>query len=733
MSQPSILIIDDEPENFDVIEVLLSDQHYELYYTSNGQDVMNYLDVFQPDVILLDVMMPEEDGIEVCKRLKALPKWQSIPIIMVTALTAKEDLARCLTAGADDFISKPVNSIELKARINSMLRIKHQYDQLQTSLKRQAVLEAEKLELLESRNIELEKQVEERTAALNTTANQYITLANLAPVGIFRCDTDKNCVYVNQRWCDIAGITLEEVAKQGWLKAVHPDDQDTIIYEWNIANQENLPFNLEYRFLWADQTVKWVFGQAVAERNAHGHITGYLNTITDISELKKAQELIFYNAFHDSLTDLPNRRALMEKLKLAINRAKRDETYNYAVLFLDLDRFKVINDSLGHLAGDQLVRKIAQKLKIHLRKVDFLARLGGDEFVILVEEMASIQSIINITESILKAFETPLMFKDYEMFITMSIGIVFATKEYSKPEDLLRDADLAMYRAKVHGRSSYKIFDAEMHTQAVNRLTLENELHKALERQEFIVYYQPIMDIHSHLLMGFEGLVRWQHPTRGFISPQEFVSLAEETGLIVQIDRWMLHTACQQLASWKTEFANHFPLKMSINLSVKDLRQASFLDNIDQMLAETGLDGDSITLEITESMLIEKIQDTIDLLDQLKARKIKISIDDFGTGYSSLNYLHCLPADNLKIDRSFVAQMLEGNRNYQIVSTIIALSNELGLSVIAEGIETPHQLQWLKQLGCEFGQGYLFSKPLPAKEIETKFLLRPLGQNIALK
>ncbi|GBF78903.1 two-component system response regulator [Aphanothece sacrum] len=606
MNSPVILVVDDEPRNFDVIESFLSHENYELNYASSGEEALESLNLMPIDLILLDVMMPEMDGLEACSLIKVNPQWQSIPIIMVTALTAKEDLARCLNTGADDFISKPVNSLELRARVNSMLRIKQQYDEIQIGLQRQAILEAEKIEILENRNIELEKQVAARTASLRATA-----------------------------------------------------------------------------------------------------------------------EVITHNALHDPLTDLPNRRMLLERLELAINKAKQVDSYNYAVLFLDLDKFKVINDSLGHLIGDQLLIKIAENLNNHLQEIYLVTRFGGDEFVILLEYINGIEEIIKITEGILKNFQYPIKLNEYEkeMVVSASIGIVWETKDYSRAADLIRDADIAMYKAKSQGRNSYYIFDAEMHTQAVNRLTLENDLRKALEREEFIVYYQPIMDIQNNILMGFEALVRWQHPTRGFISPIEFISISEDTGLIVSIDTWMFKAVCQQLAIWKNKFPHRFPLKMTINLSAQDIRKASLMEDIDHTLAETGLDGNSITLEITESRLIEDLPQTIDLLTKLKERNIQISIDDFGTGYSSLNYLHRLPANYLKIDRSFVKEMQEENRNYQMISTIINLSNQLGLKVVAEGIETIEQLQWLQQLKCEFGQGYLFSKPLPVQEIEEKFLI----------
>lgn len=561
------------------------------------------------------------------------------------------------------------------------------------------------------------------------------TLASNIPGMIYsfvhHCDGSAAFEYISLGCLDLLELTPDLVLENASLcfGQIHIGDREVFYTAVKQSAETLKPFTHEWRLVTPSGKLKWVQTNARPESRENGDIVWY-GVLLDVTDKKQAQELIIHNALHDPLTDLPNRTLLVERLELAINRTKRVETYRYAVLFLDLDRFKVINDSLGHLAGDQLLKDIAQKLKTHLREVDLVARIGGDEFVILLEDIPGIEKAIQVTERILKDFQTPLILNDAEVVISTSIGIVLGTNHYSQASDLLRDADIAMYRAKAQKRSSYKIFDVKMHTQAVNRLTLETDIRKALEREEFVIYYQPIVDILSDAygrqsqpqagrLIGFEALVRWQHPTRGFILPREFMAIAEETGLIVQIDRWMLYTACQQLANWKTKFTTHLPLKMSINLSAQDIRQTSLIEDIDRILAQTNLPGDSIALEITESMLIENISKTIDLLTELKTRKIQISIDDFGTGYSSLNYLHRLPTDNLKIDRSFVSQMEEGNRNYQVVSTIIALSNQLGLGTVAEGIETPQQLQWLQQLGCELGQGYLFSKPLSHQTAEA--------------
>jgi diguanylate cyclase (GGDEF)-like protein/PAS domain S-box-containing protein len=702
MVLPSILVVDDEPHNFDVIEALLFDKSYDLNYSSNGSEAIQSLELIQPDVILLDVMMPGINGIEICRQIKAIEKWRMVPIIIVTALNRKEDLAQCFDAGADDFITKPINKIELRARVNSMLRIKQHYDLLQTSLERQAALEKEKVE-----------------ASLKESENRYASLASVVPVGIFRLDLDGHCLYVNDHWSYITGMSADESEGLGWLNGIHPEDRITVARQWYDATKiGTVPLSLECRFLGSKDNTIWVIGQSVLERNEHGQMTGFVGTITDITERKEAQKNLLYNSLHDPLTSLANRTLLIKTLEVAIAKASVSERYQYAVLFLDLDRFKVINDSLGHLFGDQLLQNVAQKLQSYLKPTDLIARIGGDEFVILLEDIAGDEDVLQVVQKILHQFQTSTVINGQEVFITTSIGLVFGNSHYKKANDLIRDADIALYHAKSEGKATYRVFDARMHTQAVNRLNLETQLRKAFERDEFVLHYQPIMDIFKKELVGFEALVRWQHPTRGLILPSEFIPITEETGLILRLDDWVINESCRQLSDWRNRFPEHFPLKISVNLSVQDLRATNLVSSIESSLSKTGLSGDCITLEITESMLIDNIHKTIDLLNQLREKNIHISIDDFGTGYSSLKYLHLLPADYLKIDRSFVSRMAQENRDYQVVNTIINLSNQLGVAVIAEGIETNQQLKWLEKLGCEFGQGYFFSKPLPASEIE---------------
>ena len=604
-------------------------------------------------------------------------------------------------------------------QLEEITLLKRLSTQLAIAIQQAATYEQIQTELTERRNTEMR---------LRESEQRYATLAAVAPVGIFRTDARGHCVYVNEQWCLMTGLESSQAMGLGWLSGIHRDDYETVSCEWYRTVKEHCSFQLEYRFAHDDGSTVWVFGQAIPHYDDRQQLRGYVGTITDISDLKQAQKLIIHNALHDPLTDLPNRTLLTERIDLAISRTRHLPTYQYAILFLDLDRFKIINDSLGHLAGDQLLKTIARRLSSYLRTIDMVARLGGDEFVILLEEVTSAEEVIEVAEKILADCQKPLNLNGYEMFTTLSIGIVLGNRRYHQASELIRDADIALYRAKAKGRNSYQIFDAAMHTQALQRLNLETGLRRALSQDEFVVVYQPIVDLVTHRIVGFEALIRWRPATNKIISPDKFVPVAEEIGLIVPIDSWVMQTVCQQLARWRTQFPHCCHLKMGLNLSVKDLRQAGLVEEIDRVLATTGLAGSSICLEVTESILIDDISQTVDVLSQLKARNIQIGIDDFGTGYSSLTYLHQLPADILKIDRSFVGQMQTGSRNYQLVSTIIALGKQLGLTVVAEGIETRQQLQWLQDLGCPLGQGFLFSTAVEPAEIENRFLRSGLLQ-----
>src|SRR5438309_512508 len=436
------------------------------------------------------------------------------------------------------------------------------------------------------------------------------------------------------------------------------------------------------------------------------------------SQLKESKEHFRHAAFHDALTNLPNRALLAENLKFVIERAKQHEDYQFAVLFLDLDRFKNVNDSLGHSIGDQLLIAMARRLEHCIREVDMVARLGGDEFAILLDGISDSSDATSMAERIEEKLESPFNLSGHEVFTTTSIGIALSSTGYDHPEDMLRDADTAMYRAKAQGKACYEVFDKGMHARAVYLLQMETDLRRALDREEFRVYYQPIVLLESGKLAGFEALIRWEHPERGFINPGDFISLAEDTGLIAPIGMWVLQRACEQLAKWQWQSPANRNLFMSVNLSSKQLAQSSLVNQIREVLQQTHVEAKHLKLEITESAVMDNAETAVQLLRRLKALGVQLSIDDFGTGYSSLGYLHRFPVDTLKIDRSFIGRIGEAAENIEIVRTIVSLADNMGMEVVAEGVETLAQFSQLRALNCQYGQGYLFSRPVEASSID---------------
>ncbi|GAB1541017.1 hypothetical protein NUACC21_36860 [Scytonema sp. NUACC21] len=459
--------------------------------------------------------------------------------------------------------------------------------------------------------------------------------------------------------------------------------------------------------------------------NERGEIHQILGITHDITERKRVESQLHHDAFHDTLTGLPNRALFMERLKCAVEQAKQQEDYLFAVLFLDLDGFKVINDSLGHLLGDQFLIAIASRLKVCLGPRDTVARLGGDEFTVLLEGLQDVRDALCFADQIQQALSLPFYLDGQEVFSTASIGIALSEIGYDRPEDVLRDADTAMYQAKALGRARYKLFNSDMYTNAVARLQLETDLRRAIDRQEFRVYYQPIISLASGRMTAFEALLRWQHPERGFVSPLDFIPVAEETGLIVPIGYWVLQEACRQMQAWRVYYGTNSPRKISVNLSIKQFSQADLIEQITNILRSTGLDASSLVLEITESAIMEKSDRTTAALSQLQALGIELAIDDFGTGYSSLGRLHSFPICGLKIDRSFVSPINPNGRNLEIIETITTLAQKLGVYVTAEGVETSEQLALLRELNCEYGQGYFFARPLDSSAAEALIIANP--------
>ncbi|OQY27742.1 MAG: hypothetical protein B6244_09545 [Candidatus Cloacimonetes bacterium 4572_55] len=560
---------------------------------------------------------------------------------------------------------------------------------------------------------------------LQASEERYALAALSANDGLWDWDLGTNDVYYFSRWKSMLGYREDEVKPEldEWYSRIHEDDIKKVKSQIDAhLKGDTEHFESEHRMRHKDGTYRWMLNRGLAIRNEDGKVYRMAGSQTDITKRKRAEGQLLHDAFHDMLTGLPNRALFMDRMGLAFYRYKRVESYQFGVIFLDIDHFKNINDSLGHVIGDNLLIEIAYRLESSLRLGDTLARMGGDEFGILVANASDINEALLVADRVQNELRMPFVFENHEVFVTASIGIAYSQTGYDRPEDLLRDVDTAMYRAKALGRDRHVIFDEAMHEHAVKRLQTETDLRRAIERKEFQVYYQPIISLKNNCISGFEALIRWQHPKLGMIFPKNFITIAEETGLIVPIDLWVLEEACRQTKRWQMQYQKEPPLFISVNLSGKQFMQSDLVDQIDRIRRESDLNAHSLKLEITESAVMENAKSASMMLSRLRDMNFQLCIDDFGTGYSSLSYLHSFPVNTLKIDQSFVMRIEKNGQNSEIVKTIILLANNMNMDVVAEGVETKEHLKLLKELQCEYAQGFYFSRPLNAENAEKIFL-----------
>jgi diguanylate cyclase (GGDEF)-like protein len=581
--QGSILIVDDNPTNLRLLSKLLAQEGYEVRKALDGSMALKSVRMLLPDLILLDLMMPNLNGYEVCQQLKQDPYTHDVPIIVLSALNASFDKVKAFQSGATDYITKPFQFEEVLARVQHQLQLKTAKAALRQL------------------NGELERRVQQRTQQLEVAHAKLMALA-----------------------------------------------------------------------------------------------------------------------LQDQLTGLPNRVSFSERLSAALEKARINPTFQFAVVFLDCDRFKVINDSLGHSKGDLLLIGISHRLRDIAKlypSVEGIARFGGDEFALLLTDMSDQTLVTEITQAIFQHLSHPFKIADRNIFINASVGIVWGHRDYEKAEYLLRDADTAMYWAKASGKAQYRWFEPSLHSRAITLLQLESDLRLAIERQEFRVFYQPIVNLKNRKISGFEALVRWWHPTQGFITPDHFIPFSEETGLIIDIGTQVLRQACRDLAQWQQQGLVSSDLTISVNLSTQQLLQPNIVNIICQTIEQSGIRPNHLRLELTESAIIDNREFVDSVLRTLRSQNIQLSIDDFGTGYSSLSYLHTLPVNCLKIDRSFVKSINASEESLGIVPLIISIAHTMGMQVIAEGVENELQYQQLKALDCDYGQGYLFDPALDAPHV----------------
>jgi diguanylate cyclase (GGDEF)-like protein/PAS domain S-box-containing protein len=570
---------------------------------------------------------------------------------------------------------------------------------------------------LKRRNFELDQAKAERERAfesLTASEQRCAMLLKGASDGGWDWDLATNRMHFCERWKGMLGYAADELSERPdeWFTRVHPEDIERVQSEIMSHLLGQTPqFQSEHRLRGKDGEYRWMLCRGLAVMDSDRHVYKMTGSLSDVTDHKKTEKELLHNAYHDALTGLPNRSLFTDRLKKSIEKVRNGEGYSFGVLFLDLDRFKVVNDSLGHQIGDQLLVATARRLESCLRPGDIVARLGGDEFAIILEQVRQVNDAVQAAERIREHLSSPFNLSGHEVFISASIGIALNQTASEEPEEMLRNADTAMYRAKEQGRGSFELFDKAMQARNAALSQLETGLRRALAHDEFRVHYQPIISLDSWRISGFEALLRWEHPEHGYVSPLKFIPVAEETGLIIPIGQWVLKEACKQLRVWQDQFPSQPPLAMAVNLSGKQFSQPDLIDRIAQILKESDLEASSLKIEITESAIIENIDAAALMLKRIKSLGVRLCLDDFGTGYSSLSYLHRFPIDTLKIDRSFVSK-INVPKNTEIVRTILTLAANLGMDVVAEGVETRDQILKLTGLNCEYVQGYLLSKPI---------------------
>ena len=669
-----MLLVEDDEDDFVLTRDLLADSRrtrFELDWVSTFDDALGALTRNGHDVALIDYRLGEHDGLELLHHARGLGV--TAPLILLTGQGDGDIDLAAMRAGAADYL--------VKGQIDAPL--------LERSIR---------YALEQSRTLQALRESEERYALSARGAND----------GLWVWDLRDDEVYYSPRWKSMLGYTEEQIgdSPEEWLTRVHPDD--IVLLRTAIDRHlrgETPHLESEHRMRCRDGSYRWMLSRGLAVRDGGGTPVRFAGSQTDVTERKVAVDRLTHDAFHDALTNLPNRALFMDRLERAMEQQRRHADAMFAVLLLDLDRFKVVNDSLGHVLGDELLVAVAERLTRMLRSSDTVARLGGDEFAMLIDGIDHETDAVRAAQRIQDALLVPFRIGPHEIFTTVSIGIALSTTGYHRPQDVLRDADIAMYRAKARGKARHEVFDIAMHERAVKLLGLETDLRRAIDRGELRVYYQPVVDLQNERLAGFEALLRWQRGDE-LVSADEIVPLAEETGLIVPIGEWVLRESLRQLREWDSD-----ELHMHVNLSPKQLLQPNVVDVVTSALKDAAVAPNRLHLEVTESLLIDNAEAAGALLRELRATDVGLSLDDFGTGYSSLSSLRQFPFDMIKIDRSFLLDA-DARRGDEIVRTVSALARTLGMQVTVEGLETAEQVGRMRSLGVEFAQGFYFARPL---------------------
>jgi len=695
----NILIVDDDQALLISLKELLALNGYDADTAIGGEEAICYINQKEYDLILLDLHMPYVNGHDVMQHIKSVK--QTPAVVIISGETSFESARKACSSGSYDFLRKPYETQDLLTTVKNALKEKQ----------------------LKKQNILMQKQLKE-----SERLHRY--LVNTSPDIIYILDPQGHFTFINERIESLLGFAAEELIGKHYSILIHHDDTEQAKYIFNERRVgERASSNIELRLKCKDGTVPRYFENktipielssmgiyAVPDKSSNNTYLGTYGVARDITERKIAEDTITFQAYHDTLTSLPNRALLRDRLSLAITQAKRENDM-LAVMFLDLDRFKNINDSLGHIIGDELLQQVSIRLKGCLREGDTLARFGGDEFTLMLPKIGDHkEDIIKVAEKITHILKEPFIIDHNELYVSASIGISLYPQDGTNMDALIKNADIAMYHVKGHGKNGYQFFSSDMDTPYFKNLSLDTGIHNALQSEQFKLLYQPQINVSSGKVVGVEALLRWEHPKHGYISPNEFIPFAEETGLIIDIDNWVLEKAISEISQWMRTGLTE--IRMSVNISARHLGEDNFVEKITSQLNKFGVPGQCIEIEITENAIMDDMDGVIHKLKQLHALGISIAIDDFGTGYSSLTYLHKLPIHTLKIDRTFLQDERFANNDHTIVNTIVAMAKGLNLNVVAEGIETQRQLNYLHKIGCNEAQGFLIGKPMDSNIIE---------------
>ena len=690
---PLAMVVDDDRALRKIMTSALKRSGLDVIEADNGTRGVEQFNAERPDIVLMDVVMPGMDGFEACRQIRQSPEGKYVQILMVTGVEDIEAAEKAFEAGANDFVAKPFNLTMMGQRVQYMLRAGQAFRELHISRSRLA-----------------------KTQELARIGNWQVDLKT----GQFHCSKEA---------CQLLGLDqgARNLTIDHFLGPIVPEDKNQATEDIETALREKKSTTIEYRIHFPGGLQTHILNKSETIFDEQNQPVLMIGIVQDVTQLKKAEEEIRFLAFYDGLTGLANRSLFMDRLDRAIADSTRKKKH-FALLFLDLDHFKRINDTLGHYIGVLLLKKVAQSISSSIRITDsvarmkdpsgqndpFIARLGGDEFIVLITDLETSGYAALIARRLLKAAPCVHRLEGIDVSINTSIGISVFPEDGTQADTLLKNADPAMYHAKNMGRNTYQYFKNSMNKAALERFSMDRDLKKALIKKEFVLYYQPQLRLSDEKIVGAEALIRWNHPRKGMVPPDHFIPIAEESGIILDINQWVFHTACQQATAWVEK--NLPPISVAINLSGYKLASQNIIQTIEDALQSINFATKNIEVEITENILMRDTKATTSVLDKIKNLGLKIALDDFGTGYSSLSYLTSFPFDTIKIDRSFVKGCVSNEKNIVIIKAIIAMGHSLGKKIVAEGIETREQYHFMKQYGCDEAQGYYFSPPVPEEE-----------------